>query len=635
VAADREDASALPPTHLAPGDTLHRLFLAQARRTPAAAALITASGVRSYAQVEGAASRLALRLRRRGFGVEAVIAICVEPSHELAVAILGVLLAGCAYLPLDGRQPAQRVARILTEARPVLVLSDAHNLHFFTDSCYEVELIGALLELAVDEPHDSLCDPDRNEYLAYVIYTSGSTGVPKGVEISHRAAVNTLLAVNRLCGVSSADRIFAVSPASFDLSVYDCFGIWAAGGAVVMMHSSAYPEPGEWLRLMERGAVTLWNSAPALLEMILERMAREPGAVSCLRAIRVFMLSGDRISPDLVRQLLRLHPAARVLAMGGATEASIWSVYGWAEAGAADSTFVPYGRALPGQFIRVLDTQLQEVAIGDIGQLYIGGEGLARGYRGRPDLTAAAFIADTMLPGQRLYATGDRVRVLPDGNTEFLGRSDGQVKIRGFRVEVTEVERALLNIQAIANAIVVCISTGDESRLCAYLVPSDSHAALDAAGLRHQLARMLPSYMIPEQFIACASLPLTANGKLARGELSGQAVSDRSAAVPRLTAPPGFGAARTRVIVAWREVLQIAHVDTETHFLDLGGNSLSAARIVTRLIEAFGCEFAIRDVFENPTLATLTTFVEEKLSADAGAAHLPHALGGLQPCSSD
>ena len=598
--------------------TLHDLFFEQALRIPAAPAVITGSAQLGFAELAQRADRVAYELGRRNFGPEALIGVCVGRSPELPACLLGVLRAGYAYLPLDPSSPSERIARTLAEARPRLVIVDESGHRKLRSLYNALENIDDILRLINDRQLDYVNPEACSDCLAYVIYTSGSTGRPKGVEITHGAAVNTILAINRLCGLGPQDRLFNVSPTSFDLSVYDLFGAWAAGAAVVLIEDTAYPEPRDWVSLMGRTHTTLWNSAPALLEMLLDLLERDPEtAASCLRHLRVAVLSGDRISVRLVQNLVRLKPDVRILAMGGATEVSIWSVHNWVEGLPSDSPYVPYGIALPNQSTFVLDPHLDEVPVGETGHLYLGGAGVARSYRGRPDLTAASFIPDPRACGARLYFTGDRVRRLQEGNTEFLGRDDGQVKIRGFRVEIGEIERALLAIDGIEQVAVTHSPSAQGVRLCAHLVTRREKGKLEAATLRELLSVRLPAYMMPERFHFLHCLPVTPNGKVDRTQLHDY--TQESVEVSSLT-----DRLPRDVRAAWQEVLCLQHIPPDEHFLDLGGNSLLASQIVNRLCEAFQIEMTVRDLFENPTLSGLAAVVHERLTelgqaGDAGA----------------
>jgi amino acid adenylation domain-containing protein len=608
--------------------TLHDLFFTQAARTPDAPAVVTGSAQLTFGELALRALRLSSELRRRSFGPEALIGVCVGRSPDLPACLLGVLRAGYAFLPLDPSQPPERSAQILADARPALVIVDEPGYRRLSTVCCGMGKIDDLLGSVGNQLPGSVSSEVRSDCLAYVIYTSGSTGTPKGVEITHDAVVNTILAINNLCEVGPRDRLLNVSPTSFDLSVYDFFGAWAAGAAVVLIGDTAYPEPRDWVSLMGRTNVTVWNSAPALLGMLLDVLERDPEAAApCLRHLRIAMLSGDRITLHLLHHLLQLKPGARILAMGGATEASIWSVHNWVEALPPDSRYVPYGSALPNQTVIVLDPQLNEVPVGETGHLYIGGVGLARGYRGRADLTSAAFIPDPRTRAARLYSTGDQVRRLQDGNMEFLGRDDGQVKIRGFRVEIGEVERALLAIDGIEQAAVTHHPSARGAHLCAHLVARHENGRWESATLRELLSTRLPAYMMPERFHFLARLPVTPNGKVDRTQLFDcDTVAASCAGAMQDVAPIRTGGHTKTVRAAWQEVLRLTQIDPSEHFLDLGGNSLLASQIINRLCESLQIEMTVGDLFENPTLTGFAALVAERLVAPgrAGDAAVPH-----------
>ena len=588
---------------------LHQSFFEHAARTPDAPAVISSNGALSYAELARRSDRLACELRRRGFGAECLIGVCVGRTFDLPVCLLGILRAGCAFLPLDPLHPRERTAAILAEARLSLTVVDDRGALSLEASGADLLHIDATVEPTPQEREALSGLRPGVDCLAYVIYTSGSTGNPKGVEISHGAALNTIASINELCQVRSHDRLFNLSPIGFDLSVYDFFGAWAAGAAVVLAGDTLYPEPADWAGTMASARITIWNSAPAILQMLLDFLQRQPQArPQCLEHLRLVMLSGDRILPALVQSLRHLRPQARVLAMGGATEASIWSVYNFVENLPRESRFVPYGMALPEQTTRVFGPEMNEVPVGEVGTLYIGGAGLARGYRRRPDLTAAAFVADPCRAGARLYITGDLVRRLPRGNTEFIGREDGQLKVRGFRVEMAEVERALLSLTGVDQAAVTHIVSANEGCLHAHLVTRPADGNPDAAALRASLATVLPTYMIPERFHFLERMPLTHNGKVDRARLRELAAAE---------APPtdSIHAAPADISLIWKDVLRLECIAPGEHFLDLGGNSMLAAQIVNRLSEALQVEMTVRDLFENPTITQLSVLLAERAGA--------------------
>ncbi len=437
------------------GPTLHGLFAAQAARTPEAIAVVAADRSMTYAEIERESARVARRLRARGVGPGVPVAVSLERTAEMVPALLGVLRTGGFYVPLDPAWPAARSAAILAS------LGVTHHLDGFLDEGDEK-----------DGPEIS--DP---EALAYVIFTSGSTGQPKGVMMQHRPVANLIGWVNRTFGVGPGDRLLFVTSLAFDLSVYDIFGILAAGGTVRIASEAETRDPEALARLLCREPITFWDSAPAALGQVVPFLPAAGGDRSCLRLV---FLSGDWIPLPLPGAMTGAFPGARVIALGGATEAAIWSNSYAVRELAPHWVSVPYGRPIANARYLVLDRELEPCPIGVPGDLWIGGGCLSAGYAGDSALTAAKYPPDPWGdPGGRLYRTGDRARFLPDGNLEFLGRLDHQVKIRGVRIELGEIEAALLAHPAVRDAVAVALE-GDagprgDKRLAAYVVP-----ALDA-----------------------------------------------------------------------------------------------------------------------------------------------------------
>ena len=440
------------------------------------------------------------------------------------------------------------------------------------------------------------------EDVAYVIHTSGSTGEPKGIVVQHRPVANLFYWLNRAFEVGPRDRGLFVTSLAFDLSVYDIFGILAAGGTVHVATSEELADPDRLVGLLRTGGITLWDSAPAALVRLAPLFPAAPDGASRLRLV---MLSGDWIPvtlPDRVRQAF---PGTRVMALGGATEATVWS--NWYPVREVDPGWpsIPYGRPIANALYHVLDAGFAPCPIGVAGDLYIGGDCLCAGYT-RPELTAAAFLPDPFSPrpGMRLYRTGDRARYGVGGLLEFLGRLDQQVKIRGYRIELGEIEVALAHLPGVREAVVLAREDepGDK-RLVAYVVPA-GETAPSPDELRDGLRGALPEYMVPTAFVLLEALPVTANGKLDR----------RALPAPQWSAAVEFEAPRTPVekVLAgiWSEVLGVPEVGREDDFFDLGGHSLLATQMVSRVRESFGVEVALRTLFERPTLAELAEAIE-------------------------
>ncbi|MGV9779582.1 non-ribosomal peptide synthetase, partial [Streptosporangium sp. NPDC003464] len=467
VQADRRErvnATAAP----SPRGPLHGEVVAQARRAPGRAAVVTDGRTLTYGELLARAAGVARTLRTRGFAPGDLAAVMMDKGWEQVVAVLGTLLAGGAYLPVDTGQPPARRARIL---------ADAGVRHVLTQSWVRDRPEGARLvdvdllppsELPPPEPE---ADPGD---LAYVIYTSGSTGDPKGVMISHQAALNTVADVNRRYAVTEEDRVLGLAGLGFDLSVYDIFGPLSLGGALVLPDAAGRGDPAHWARLIAEHGVTVWNSVPAQLQMLDHYLGSQPEID--LPSLRLAMLSGDWIPvalPDRVRGRL---PGLELVSLGGATEAAIWSIHhpigevrdGWRS--------IPYGTPLANQTFHVLDEALRPCPDWVPGELYIGGAGLALGYLGDEEKTAQRFIRHPAT-GERLYRTGDLGRYHGDGTIEFLGRADRQVKIRGHRIEPAEVEAAIQSHPSVAAAHVLVDGTGMERRLAAFAEPVRRAAA--------------------------------------------------------------------------------------------------------------------------------------------------------------
>nr|WP_255653608.1 non-ribosomal peptide synthetase/type I polyketide synthase [Myxococcus sp. XM-1-1-1] len=450
-----------------PSERMETLFLRQAATRPQAPALIAGDKVLTYGALERRSARLASWLVARGARPERLVAIVAEKGPEQVLSALAILRAGAAYLPLDPSLPTERLHELLRDARVDLVLTQAHLDASLTwpegPRRLAVDLDGAL-DVGDAEP-----PAVQGNGLAYVIYTSGSTGRPKGVMIDHQGAVNTLVDINARFGVGPEDRVFALSSLSFDLSVYDVFGTLAAGAAIVMPAPGTLRDPSHWLSVLTQGRVTVWNSVPALMEMLIEFV--EGAGQRLPDSLRLVMMSGDWIPVTLPERIRSQRAGIELVSLGGATEASIWSIL--YRIGEVDRAWrsIPYGHPMVNQRFHVLDDALEPCPEWVAGQLYIGGVGLALGYYGDAERTAARFIVHPRT-GERLYATGDLGRFLPDGNIEFLGREDFQVKIQGHRIELGEIEAALDTHPAVRGAVVKALGKpGGPRRLVAYVVP--------------------------------------------------------------------------------------------------------------------------------------------------------------------
>ncbi|HEX8904802.1 MAG TPA: amino acid adenylation domain-containing protein, partial [Longimicrobiaceae bacterium] len=569
------------------GVCIHQLFEAQARRTPDAVAVTCERESLTYRELDARANRIARHLRRLGVGPEVRVAIGVERGIEMIASLMAVLKAGGAYVPLDPAYPAERLAFTLRDAAAqVLVTQEKlRGLLPVPGGVTVVSLDAAAEEIARESAEPLPCTA-APENLAYLIYTSGSTGVPKGVAIEHRSAV-VLLAWG--AGVHTDDELagmLAATSICFDMSVFEIFLPLARGGRVIVVENAlALP------RSAAAGEVRLIDTVPSAIDALLKNGGIPAG-------VRTVILGGELLRPELV-DALHARGIERVFDGYGPSEDTTFSTFALRLPGAAPTI----GRPISNTQAYILDAAMRPVPLGAAGELWLGGRGLARGYLGRPALTAERFTPNPFAatPGERLYRTGDRVRWRADGTLEYLGRLDHQVKVRGFRVEPGEVAAALRRHPAVREAVVVAREDAPgERRLVAYLV-----GQADADVLRAHLKETLPEYMVPSAFVAMEALPLTPNGKLDRAALP---APDLSSAAERYVAP------RTpaeKVLAAiWAAVLQVERVGVHDGFFDLGGHSLLATRMLSRVREVFGVEPTVRAVFEGPTVADLARTIE-------------------------
>jgi yersiniabactin nonribosomal peptide synthetase len=591
-AATNSVARALPE-----GARLHDGFFERAAEQPEAIAVVAGEERLTYAEVSSRALALARRLRERGARPDRLVAVAMDKGWEQVVAVLAVLEAGAAYLPIDPALPAERLSYLLEHGEAELALTQPHLLE-------AIEWPEGVEPLAVDaddeappaERPERVGEPDD---LAYVIFTSGSTGVPKGVMIEHRAALNTVLDVNRRFGVGPADRVLAVSALNFDLSVWDLFGVLGAGGTVVM--SGGERDPAAWIELAEAEGVTIWNSVPALMKLACERQSSREEPLP--KTLRLAMLSGDWIPTALPDAIRELNPETEVVSLGGPTEAAIWQAA--FPIGEVDPAWesIPYGRPLANHRLHVLGPDLEPVPDWVAGEIFIAGESLARGYWRDPARTQAAFFFHPT-SGERLYRSGDLACWTPDGNLRFLGRRDAQVKVNGYRIELGEVEAALEDHPAVRAAVATTFGRSrEERRLVAHYVPVDEPP--EGAELRTFLAGRLPGYMVPSAIAAIESLPLNRNGKVDR-----MALPDPRAAERR---PVEVKAETAEKIVATiAAILELDEIELETPLLDLGVTSNEVIQIALALEQAFGFRPDVEEMFGVLTVRDLCLFYQER-----------------------
>ncbi|WP_168356379.1 non-ribosomal peptide synthetase [Lysobacter enzymogenes] len=614
---------------------LDQAFARQARRTPQADAVVHGEARLSYAELDRRADRLAHRLVARGVVRGDRVALGAQRGFGLLVGILAILKAGAAYVPFDPAYPSVRLARILADAAPALALCDAAGR--------------AALEACARQSASRDAAPERNDAprgtalpqldlddetlwshgptqpprvagraasdLAYLIYTSGSTGAPKGVMVEHRNAMHLAAAQARRLRTGRRSRVLQFASIGFDASVFDLLMAFGRGGALYLPDPADRESAPALLDFVRRRRITHATLPPALLQgQAIAPFAHRP----------TFLLGGEAPSPALVRELSR---HARVINAYGPTEitvcASAWTAprAPAPQAAGADAP-VPIGRPLPNVRLYLLDAQRQPVPTGAVGELYIGGAGVARGYFGRPDLTAERFLADPFdpRPGARMYRSGDLARYLPDGELLFLGRNDEQIKLRGFRIEPAEIQAHLALHPAVREcAVIAREDRAGEPYLAAYVVAAADRAETGdevlAASLRAHLGERLPDYMRPAAFVRVDALPLTTHGKLDRRALPAPG-GDHFARAAYQAPRPGE---ESRLAELWRELLDVRRIGRHDDFFELGGHSLRAVQLAARLEEAFGVRVPVRELFAHPRLDEMAALLAGGTQARGGS----------------
>ncbi|MFI8194719.1 amino acid adenylation domain-containing protein, partial [Streptomyces sp. NPDC085946] len=600
-----------------PARALPELFEARVAHAPGAVAVISGDTELSYAELNGRANRLARRLVRQGAGPERLVAVALPRSADLVVALLAVVKTGAAYLPVDPAYPADRIALMFADAAPVCVVtttdlaprtpSEAAPLVLLDDEATARDLAA--------ESADDLADADRTAPLdprhpAYVIYTSGSTGTPKGVLVPHRNVVRLFTATEQWFGFGPDDVWTLFHSFAFDFSVWELWGPLLHGGRLVVVSQEVSRSPAAFLDLLVSRRVTVLNQTPSAFYQLM-RADRDAPQRAARPALRTVIFGGEALEPERLREWYLRHPAdaPRLVNMYGITETTVHVTY--APLGEEDTDTAAHrgliGETIPDLSAYVLDAGLRPVPPGVVGELYVAGAGLARGYLARPALTAGRFVANPFgRPGERMYRTGDLARRGADGRLAYAGRADDQVKLRGFRVEPGEIEAVLARHGTVARAVaVVREDRPGDKRLVAYVVP-DAGARPDPEELRAHTGRSLPEHMVPAAVVVLGELPLTVNGKLDRAALP----------APVFTAREGQRPARDTteelLCALFAEVLGADEVGVGDSFFDLGGDSLLVTRLLSRIRTALGAELPLRTVFETPTVAGLAAALERE-----------------------
>lgn len=611
------ESATINPTDVSPSAELHGellsqfsqrpvtfLFEDQVERNPNATAIICEEARLTFGELNARANQLAHHLSSLGVGRESLVGFCIDRSLEMAVGILGILKAGAAYLPIDPEYPAERIAFMLEDAQPMVVL---------TKASLEIELPETARAVFFDQDSEAisanseanLTEKPRPEDLAYVIYTSGSTGKPKGVMIEHRNLSNYLLALNHEVQIDPFDRYLHTASIAFSSARRQLLLPLSHGAAVVIATSDQRKDPIALFQMIKTRGVTMMDAVPSFWRnctSILSELSEPERHALLDNRLRLMLSASEPLLSEIPRTWMSKfnHPAQHVHMFGQTETAGIVSLF-QIPRDFDDEVYVPIGSPISNTDIHILDENRRPCAIDEAGELYIGGAGVGRGYLNRPELTAEKFIARN---GVRLYRTGDWARVRANGRIEFAGRRDQQVKLRGFRIELGEVEGALSEHPSIRECAVVAREIAEDTKLIGYFVSKGSE--IDASELREFLSQRLPEYAVPSMFIALDALPLSANGKINRLALPEPETS--RANVSANFAAPQDGL-ESQLAAIWSDVLRVKQIGRDDNFFELGGHSLLAAQIAARIRRELRIEAPISSLFECPTVALLAEFI--------------------------
>jgi amino acid adenylation domain-containing protein len=585
------------PTHRC----LHELFEAQVERTPDHTALLYGDRRLTYGELNARANQLGRVLRSAGVGPEVPVGVFMERSPEMVISLYGILKAGGAYVPLDPEYPHERVAFMLEDTKVPVILTQKHLLGSIPASTARTLCVDDEWPAIARESSDNLDSGVRADNLAYIIFTSGSTGRPKGAMNEHRGIVNRLVWMQEEYRLNASDRVIQKTPYSFDVSVWEFFWPLLYGATLVVARPGGHRDSAYLVQTIVDHCITTIHFVPSMLQIFLE----DRNVGNC-RSLKRVICSGEALPYELQERFFNLLDA-ELHNLYGPTEAAVDVTY-WACRRNSDLHLVPIGRPVANTQTFILNRYMQPVPIGIPGELYLGGIQVGRGYMNRPDLTAEKFIPDPFRqePGARLYKTGDLCRYLPDGNVEYIGRTDFQVKIRGLRIELGEIEFVIGQHPDIREAVVIAREEGGDKRLVAYLIARDGKT-VNVDELRGHLKDKLADYMIPSAFMQMEFFPLTSSGKVDRRALP---VPEGKRQIETVFVAPE-GEIEKAIATIWKDVLKLEKVGTQDNFFDLGGHSLLLVRVMNRIQQSLGKEIGIVDMFQRPTIRDLAKFLRE------------------------
>jgi amino acid adenylation domain-containing protein len=604
---------------------IHQLFERQAERTPEHAAVKFQGESISYGELNARANRLAHRLRRVGVGPDVLVGICMERSIEMVVALYGVLKAGGAYVPLDPDYPMDRLAYMMEDSKVRRVIAQRQFSERFRDLDGEVLILDKpqILENQDEEEDGNLNIALNESHLAYMFYTSGSTGKPKGAMNTHAAIYNRVHWMQQTFEMREHDKLLQKSPFSFDVSVWEFFWPHMCGACLVVAKPKGHLDNAYLWEEIRNEGITHVQFVPTMLQTFLS----EEGAGD-VPGLRHVFLCGEPLSAALNERFCSLMNS-QLHNLYGPTEAAVF-ITNWTSDRDTSRSVIPIGKAIPGNAMYVLNEDYEPVAPGDIGELFISGIGLARGYYGRADLTAERFVPDPFSgeAGARMYHTGDLGRWLPDGNLECLGRNDDQVKVRGFRIELGEISTVLEQHDGVNQAITIVREDqpGDQ-RIAVYYIPDVSHST-SVSKLRTYLQERLPEYMIPSYFVEMEAFPLTSSGKTDRKLLPSPTLSRLM--IGQAYAPPETFIQK-EIAGIWSGFFNFDQIGLDDDFIDLGGHSLIATQILVRCEHAFGVKISLKDMLTlGTTIRDLASTIEARLLEETDDSELEELLSEME-----